>query len=303
MYSSDDMKNLYQIAKFLDQHHIEYSTEYHNFCLHFGNPNGRRSYEICYVPSRHYPIAYEKYGIGGVEMDYFFKQSYHAEHHQNSFKCWVKDFEWTDPRKREVLKSYFLYAADKITHKFHARECAVATVDPKTARQFERENCFHGARGASLSLGLYTKKHKHGIAAGTLIQLYTFGRNFFGRDDSIEILRAGTLKFASVAGGASKLLNHFLKNYPVLKIGQQLVPVTKLKFYSDYDHNIGQSLENLGFEFVNYSRGGFMNLWLDTGEIKSREPARHQWVMQQMAQQKVLSIPNAGVKTFVMHVQ
>ena len=302
MYNLEDIKNLDEIKKFLEEHDIEYSTEYDNFCLNFGNPNGRRSYEICYVPSRHYPIAYEKYGISGVEMDHFFKQSYHAELNQNSFKCWVKDFEWTDPRKQEVLKSYFMYAAGKINRKFYARECEVKEVKTKDARRFESENCFYGKRGASLNLGLYTKKEKHGVPAGTLVMLYTFGKNFFGKDDSIEVLRVGTLKFTSVTGGSSKLLNHFIKNYPLLKIGENQVPVTKLKFYSDYDHNIGDSMEKLGFEFVNYSKGGFMNYWLETGEVKSRQPARHKWVMEQMAEGKVLAIPNAGVKTFVMNL-
>lgn len=300
MYSPNDIKNLDEIKSFLDDNKIDYSTEYDNFCLHFGNPDGKRSYEICYVPSINYPISYPKYGISGVDMDYFFKQSYITEHEQNSFKCWVKDFEWNDDRKREVLKSYFLYEAGKIANKFYARECEVREVPPTIARKFESENCFYGKRGASLSLGLYTKNDKNNIPAGTLIMLYTFGKNFFGKDNSIEVLRVGTLKFASVTGGASKLLNHFLKNYKVLRIGSKDVPVTKLKFYSDYDHNIGNSMDSLGFEFVSYSKGGFMNYWLETGEIKSREPARHKWVMEQMAAGKVLAIPNAGVKTFVM---
>lgn len=302
MYNSEDIKHLNEIKAFLDDNQIEYSTEYDNFCLNFGNPNGQRSYEICYVPSRDYPIAYKKYGISGVDMNYFFEKSINAEQNQNSFKCWVKDFEWNDPRKREVLKSYFMYAAGKIKNKFYARECEVREVPAKDAREFESINCFYGKRGASLNLGLYTKKDKHGIPAGTLIMLYTFGKNFFGKDNSIEVLRVGTLKFSLVTGGASKLLNHFLNNYKVLKINNIDVPVTKLKFYSDYDHNIGNTMETLGFEFVSYSKGGFMNYWLETGQIKSREPAKHKWVMEQMAAGKVLAIPNAGVKTFVMNV-
>lgn len=302
MYNSNDIKILNEIQSFLDENNIEYSTEYNNFCLYFGNPDGKRSYEICYVPSYQFPIAYPKYGIDGVELDYFYKQSIEAEQNQNSFKCWIKDFEWQHPRKREVLKSYILYAAGKIKNKFYARECEVREVPSKIAREFENENCFYGKRGASLNLGLYTKKEKYGIPKGSLIMIYTFGKNFFGKDDSIEILRVGTLKFASVSGGASKLLNHFIKKYTVMKIGNKEVPVTTLKFYSDYDHNIGGSMETLGFEFVGYSKGGFMNYWLETGQIKNREPAKHKWVMEQMANGKVLAIPNAGVKTFVMKI-
>ena len=231
-------------------------------------------------------------------IDYFYKLSHKAEHTDDSFICWVKDYEWNDPRKREVLKSYWLYAAGKVKNKFYARDCEVKEVPTKEARAFELEHCFYGKRGASLNLGLYTKKEKYGIPAGTLIMLYTFGKNFFGKDNSIEVLRVGTMKFCTVTGGASKLLNYFLANYPTLKIGQNDVPVEKLKFYSDYDHNIGGSMEQLGFDFVNYSKGGFMNLWLETGEVKHREPARHKLIMEKMKEGLILAVPNSGVKTF-----
>ena len=62
-------------------------------------------------------------------------------------------------------------------------------------------------------------------------------------------------------------------------------------------------MDELGFEFVSYSKGGFMNYWLETGEVKGREPTRHKWVMEQMKLGKVLAIPNAGVKTYVMDLE
>ena len=303
MYSSEDLKNIDEIKQFLESNDIDYSTKYDNFCLHYDNPNGKRSYQIEYVPSRHFPIGYPKYGIHGVDVDHFYKLSHQAENEHNSFKCWVKDFEWNNERKREVLKSYFLHAAGKTKYTFYARECEVRVVGTKQGRQFESENCFYGKRGASLSLGLFTKKEKHGVPKDTLIMIYTFGLNFFGKDQSIEILRVGTKRFCNVAGGASKLLKHFITYYPTLKVGKNLINVKKLKFYSDYDHNIGNSMDTLGFDFVSYSKGGFMNLWLETGEIKNREPHRHKWVMEQMAQGKVLAIPNAGVKTFVLDLE
>jgi len=303
MYSDQDIKNLEEIRLFLEENGVEYSTEYDNFCLYFGNPDGKRSYEICYVPSQLYPIAYPQYGIGGVGIDYFFKRSHQAEHEHNSFCCWVKDYEWQDPRKKEVLKSYFLHAAGKTKHTFYARDTEVREVESKEARQFESEHCFYGKRGASLSLGLYLKKEKNDIPAGTLLMIYTFGKNFFGRDNSIEILRVGTRKFSNVIGGASKLLTHFIKNYSTIVIGKNEIPVTKLKFYSDYDHNIGSSMDKLGFEFVGYSGGGFMNYWIETGEVKGRQPEKHKWIMEQMKEGKVIAIPNAGVKTFVMNLE
>lgn len=300
MYSERDFKNLGEIQRFLEENGIAYSTEYDNFCLNFNNPDGSRMYEIEYVPSYQYPIAYPQYDIPGVESDYFFKQSHQAEHEYKSFKCWVKDYEWEDDRKREVLKSYWMHVAGKTPAQYYARECDVRVVPTKEGRQFESEHCFYGKRGASLSLGLYSRKTKNDVPAGSLLMIYTFGKNFFGKDDSIEILRVGTRKFSHVVGGASKLLKHFIRNYPEMEVGKKVVPVRKLKFYSDYDHNIGHSMDALGFDFVGYSKGGFMNLWLETGQVKSRQPNRHKWVMEQMQEGLVLAIPNAGVKTFVL---
>lgn len=303
MHTADDLQNLQEIQDFLDENQIEYRKTGANFCLHYGNPNGRRSYEICYVPSHQYPIAYPKYNITGVDADHFYKLSYQAEHEGNSFKCWVKDYEWRDNRKREVLKSYFMYAAGKIKNRYYARDCEVREVSATVAREFESHHCFYGKRGASLNLGLYLTKWRNGNPPGTLLMIYTFGKNFFGKDDSIEVLRVGTVKFSNVAGGASKLLKHFVANYETVKMGKAHVPVKRLKFYSDYDHNIGGSMDELGFEFVSYSKGGFMNYWVESGEVKGREPTRHKWVMEQMKLGKVLAIPNAGVKTYVMDLE
>lgn len=295
-----DMKNIQEIKNFLDENQVPYSTEYSNFCLWYNDPGGRRMYEIEYVPSKNYPIAYPKYGIEGVGKDHFYNLSLKAEQ-SNSFKLWIKDFEWNDPNKKEVLKSYILHAADKTPHNFYARDCEVREVPSKEAREFESVNCFYGKRGASLNLGLYLKKEKYGIAPGTLLMLYTFGMNFFGKTNNvIEIIRVGTLRFSRVSGGSSKLLKHFVDNYKSMTIGKKEVKVEYLKFYSDYDHNLGGSMDKLGFEFVGYSKGGFLNYWVETGEVKNREPMRHKWVMEQMSLGKCLAIPNAGVKTFIL---
>ena len=299
----EDIKNLEEIQTFLQENDIKYSTEFSNFCLWYNDPSGKRMYEIEYVSSLNYPISYPKFNITGVDKDYFYKLSYEAEQN-NSFKLWIKDFEWNDVNKKEVLKSYILHAAGKTPYKFYARDCEVREVNTKEAREFESINCFYGKRGASLNLGLYLKKEKYDIKVGTLLMIYTFGKNFFGKTDNIiEIIRVGTLRFSHVAGGSSKLLKHFINNYKTLKIGKKTIDVEYLKFYSDYDHNLGGSLDSLGFEFVNYSKGGFINYWVETGIIKSREPMRHKWVMEQKRLGKCFAIPNAGVKTFLLKLE
>lgn len=298
-YEKKCARDLKEIKEFLDEHDIKYSTEYDNFCLFYDNPD-KRNYEIEYVPSLKFPIAYPKYDLEGVEKDYFYQKSREAEEN-NSFKMWIKDFEWNDTRKREVIKSQILHAYGITPNKFYARDCVVKKVDAREGRAFEAENCFYGKRGASLSLGLYLKKDKNGFKKDTLLMLYTFGRNFFGKtDDIIEVIRVGSLKYSCVTGGASKLLKHFTRNYKTLQVGKREVRVKKLKFYSDYDHHIGNSMDSVGFKLDSYSKGGFINYWIETGKVKGREPMRHKWVMEQIAKGKCFSIPNAGVKTYIL---
>jgi len=292
----------HEIREFLDSYKIDYREKDNCFCIWYDHPNGRRSYEIEYVNSIDYPISYPKYGIEGVDKEYFYNLSYEAEQN-NSFKLWIKDFEWNDPYKKEILKSYILHAADKTPSKFYARECDVCVVDTKEARAFEKKHCFYGKRGASLNLGLRLKKKKNGLLPGTLLMIYTFGKNFFGKDDTmIEVIRVGTLKYSYVAGGASKLLKNFIRNYRIMYIGKNRLEVNKLKFYSDYDHNLGGSMDKVGFVFQGYSKGGFMNYWVETRKVKHREPMHHKIVMEQVKQGNVIAVPNAGVKVFLMEL-
>jgi hypothetical protein len=301
-FNDKDISNLEDIKNFLNENEIDYSTERNNFWLWY-NDDSKRSYEIEYIPSIKFPISYPKYGIDGVDSDYFYRLSYESEQN-NSFKLWIKDYEWNDENKRDILKSYILHAANKTPNKIYARDCEIKEVDSKIARKFEVDNCFYGKRGASLNLGLYLKKDINDkLKKGTLVMLYTFGKNFFDkREGMIEIIRVGTLKFCHVVGGSSKLLKYFIKNYKEIKIGNNLIKVKNLKFYSDYDHNLGDSMNELGFNFEGYSKGGFMNYWIESGVVKHREPMKHKWVMQQMSEGRCLAIPNAGVKKYIMNL-
>jgi len=299
-FNSSDMKNLQEIKDFLDLHNIDYSTTGGNFKF-TGCKDGARGYEIEYVPARLYPVEHKNNGVKGVKGDYFYLRSIAAEEN-NSFKCWVKDYEWNTERKREVLKSYFLHAAGKTPNRFYARDCIVDVIETKEARAFELKNCFYGKRGASLNLGLRLKKDKHGMKSGELLMIYTFGLNYFGQKGDIEVLRVGTVRFSQVLGGSSKLIKYFIKNYRTMRVAKRSVPVESLIFYSDYDHNIGMSMDSLGFQFESYSKGGFMNLWLETNEVKGRQPAKHKEIMQDMRDGKVVGIANAGVKTFKLTI-
>jgi len=302
-YSKIDLKNIQEIKDFLKEYKVDYKDESDEgrFILWYNNDE-KRSYEIEYVSSKSYPISYPKYEIEGVDKKFFYELSKKAEDN-NSFKMWIKDYEWANENKKEILKSYILHAAQKTLYNFYARDCEVRVVDSKIGRAFEIENCFYGKRGASLSLGLFLKKDKNGLKKDEMMMIYTFGKNFFGKTEGmIEILRVGTRRYSNVVGGASKLMKHFLKNYEYIKIGKNEIKVKTLKFYSDYDHNIGNSLEKIGFDFEGYSKGGFMNYWVNSGEVKHRQPMKHKWVMNQMEIGECIAIPNAGVKRYTLKI-
>ena len=67
------------------------------------------------------------------------------------------------------------------------------------------------------------KKDKAGLKKGTLLFLSSFGMNFYGNkkhfeDPYIEVIRVGTICNLQVIGGATKILKHFLVNYPTIEI-------------------------------------------------------------------------------------
>lgn len=296
-----DEQNIKEIRDFLEKNSAVYDFyKPSTFKLNRGQEN--RFYEVDYVSSQSFPIAYPKYNIDGVDKNYFFNLSYKAEQN-NSFKLWIKDFEWNNFNKKEILKSYILHAINKTPNKFYARDCYVDEIPAKEARAFENIHCFYGKRGASLNLGLRLKKSKGGLPKKSLLMLYTFGKNFFGKNkNTIEVIRVGTVKYSYVTGGSSKLLKHFINNYKTINIGKHQINVKELKFYSDYDHNLGGSMNSLGFKFQGYSKGGFMNYWIEEKKVKHRQPMQHKWVMDQMRQGKVLAIPNAGTKVYTLRV-
>lgn len=283
-----EQKSLKEIKEFLEENKIQFTQKDNRFT--FGK------YHIEYVVAKHYPVNTPKCNIEGVRKDHFLNLSQSAED-KDEFICWVKDFEWSDKRKQDVLKSYWLHSAGKLKDKWFARDCEVREINTKEGKEFEELNCFYGTRGASLRLGLFSNKEKNGIPANTLLMVYTFGRNHFGGKDQVEVLRVGTKLNSQVIGGASKLLRFFCRNYPTLKVGQKDYPTDNLIFYNDADHNAAKSMETLGFEFIKRTPG-FMNLWLETGEVKHRQPAKHKEITELMNRGEVLPIPMTGTKTF-----
>lgn len=298
------LNNMKKIEDFLTSNNILFRREEKIFFLNDDK------LEIRYVDSENHKMDYEKrFGIKGIPHNYFINIT-KANKEKGIRTMWIKDWEIeeqktivdidgvTHPdydRKWKVLQSYIKTGTGHIENRYFARDCEIKKLTNKELRPFLEENSFYGYRSANVNLGLYAKKDKGNIKAGTLLMIYTFGHPFFGKNlYDVEVIRVATKLNCQVMGGASKLLANFLTNYPTLNIGEKTITVNKIVFIVDADHNDAKSLESLGFTFVSYNGNGFMNVEAETGKVFHRQPMHHKLIMERMAKGEVYSVANAG---------
>lgn len=338
--SETDEFHLQEIRDFLNGEGIPFLESDGTYGLFYLNGG---SIELRYVDSYYFPIDNSKrFGDSckGVDKDYFIKIS-----HENLSKgvrtIWVFDFEMEQRNKKptlvhsidthefvstedyrrqwEVIKNTIRTACGKIKYRFYARDCECREIPREDVRPFLEANCFYGFRSATINLGLYLKKDKNGLKAGTLLFLYSFGYNFYGNKKKekpkIEVIRASTLIGCQVIGGISKCIKHFCMEYPTINVGGKEVDVDEMVYYVDASHNDGRGMVNANssFEFVSWEGGGFMNRWTcdyqdeeypnlhgKRGEIFQRKPMFHKRIMQLIGEGKIVSIPNAGTSVYRM---
>lgn len=141
--------------------------------------------------------------------------------------------------------------------RIYARQCTVKEIDSKTAREFLEHNHLQGSINSSVRLGLFYKDD--------LVQVMTFGklRKCLGSTDvegTYELYRLCSRQGLSIAGGASRLLKHFIeKEKP-----------KRLVTYCSLDISEGGVYEKLGFSFVKSCGAGYWYVNMRTGERKSR---------------------------------
>ena len=145
---------------------------------------------------------------------------------------WEDDWEY----KQDIVKSMVLNKLGK-SEKIFARKCQIRVVENKIVREFLDQNHIQGFVGSKVKLGLYYNEE--------LVSLMTFGnlRKSLGqksKDGSYELLRFCNKLNTNVVGGASKLLNNFIREYDAKRIVS----------YADKDWSVGNLYEVLGFTNV-----------------------------------------------------
>jgi hypothetical protein len=235
-----------------------------NPCL-ICNPilTGRSQMEIevsDFIKANYNGSVIDSYKIDNIEIDIYLPELnigiefnglyWHSEeykdrmfHFNKTKKC--KDLNinlihiWEDDWicKRNIVESILLNKVNK-SNKIFARKCIVKEVnDNNLIRNFLLKNHIQGFIGSKVKLGLFYNDE--------LVSLMTFGnlRKSLGQkseEGSYEMLRFCSLLNHAIIGGASKILNFFIKTYNPKSIIS----------YSDNSRSNGNLYSNLGFNLI-----------------------------------------------------
>lgn len=148
--------------------------------------------------------------------------------------------EWKN--KKEIVKSVLRNILGVTTNRIFARRCVIKEVDSKICTTFLKENHLQGSCSSSVKLGLFFNDE--------LVSVMTFGksRHFIGNGKTEwELIRFCNKINTNVVGGASKLLNYFIKNFKPESI------VT----YADRRWSQGGLYEKIGFVKYNTSKPNY----------------------------------------------
>lgn len=181
-------------------------------------------------------LAFEYNGIYW-HSDIYKNKNYHSIKTNKCLDIGVQLIHiWEDDwlYKKDIVKSRILNLLGK-SNKIWARKCEIKIISNKDCSTFLENNHIQGNVISKIRIGLFHKNK--------LVSVMTFGklRRSLGMSNTngyYELLRFCNECNTTIVGGASKLLNYFLKNNSVSKIYS----------YADRCWSNGNLYENLGFK-------------------------------------------------------
>lgn len=188
-----------------------------------------------YIPS--YKFAIEINGLyWHSEIGRGIKRFYHNNKSKNCIFHGIKlihifENEWI--HKKDIVKSILKNLLTNDTKKIYGRNCIIQEVTKEEKQIFLNENHIQGDDLSIVKIGLYENDK--------LLSIMTFGKSRFDKKVEWEIIRYCNLLNVSVIGGASKLLNYFIKTYNPNSIIS----------YSDRRYFDGLVYNTIGFKFIN----------------------------------------------------
>ena len=121
--------------------------------------------------------------------------------------------EWIN--KKEIVKSRIQHFLKQSKEKIFARKCTIQQISSKEINEFLQKYHLQGKSNSSIRLGAFYKQSLIAVMSLGVLRLSLGNNN--RNNDEYEIYRFCT-NGKSVVGIASKLLNHFIKQYSPKKI-------------------------------------------------------------------------------------
>lgn len=196
----------------------------------------------------------------------------------------IFEYEWLNERQRPILINIIKNALGINENKIYARKLIIEERESKTLKEFFNKNNIQGFRGGQKAICLVDKNTKE------VYMSYIIGKAFFGKGKyDLEIIRGATKLGYTIVGGASKIWDYIIKTYNP----------NSIVYYIDYNYFNGNSLKNLpDMEFIK-TQPGFKNYFIETGEVKNRDPMHHKQITEGYKDGSILQIWNAGTKVYV----
>ena len=187
------------------------------------------------------------------------------DYHFNKFKlCKDKNirlisiFEQDWKHKQDKVKSILDDAFYNNVRIIYARKCDIRIIDNKIKSEFINKYHFYGDTSQHLvSYGLYYNDD--------LLSVMSFCKERYSNrhntsEKTFELVRLCTKNHCVVVGGASKLFNHFIKDYNP----------DKVICYSDNDFFTGNVYNQLGFKLKSLGDKSINYQWCNETESLSR---------------------------------
>ena len=180
------------------------------------------------------------------------KTNYFRERGIRIIHIWEDDWDY----KHDIIKSQIKNWLELTPKRVFARKCQIVEIKDSTiSSKFLEENHIQGKANSNLKLGLYYN--------GELLSIMIFDK-YEGRK-KMELGGWNINRFCNkmgynVVGGASKLLNYFIKKWNPLRIVS----------YADKDWSNGYLYEKLGFNKIKESKPDYKYILVDRRVHKSR---------------------------------
>ncbi len=229
--------------------------------------------------------TYLPFGLTPKPKNYHMEKSLKAkEQGIRLIHAWEHYFN--NPQQYEVLKNAIKHALGISKYRVYARNTYVKEVPNKDLKEFFNTNNIQGFRGAKTAYALFDKK------TDEVLMAYSVGASHFAHNKyDMELIRGASKLDTTIVGGASKLWKFIIDSNP---------EVNSIVYYIDRNIYNGSSIGTLegNLELVS-TQVGFWNYFVDTEEIKNRQPAKHKEIKELVAQGKVWEVYNAGTETYV----